>query len=188
MNKLFHGDCLVELKNIQNESIDLILTSPPYDNLRTYNNSLNWNFNVFSLIAVELARVLKKQGVIVWVVGDSTISGSESCSSFKQAIFFKEQCNLNLHDTMIYAKNNVIPLTHNRYEQSFEYMFVFSKGKPKTFNPIEDKLNKHSGTTVHGTQYLKDNPKRISGHNKKKIKRFGRRHNIFFTTTQETKK
>ena len=72
---------------------------------------------------------------MVWVVGDATINGSETGTSFKQALFFME-CGFNLHDTMIYEKRNPIPLTHNRYEQCFEYMFVFSKGKPKTFNPL----------------------------------------------------
>jgi len=80
-------------------------------------------------------RVTKQGGVVVWVVGDATIKGSETGTSFKQALFFKE-IGFNLHDTMIYAKSSYMPLTHNRYEQQFEYMFVFSKGKPKTFNPI----------------------------------------------------
>lgn len=54
---------------------------------------------------------------------------------FLKRYFFKK-CGFNLHDTMIYAKNNQIPQNHNRYEQCFEYMFVFTKGKPKTFTPI----------------------------------------------------
>jgi DNA modification methylase len=112
-------------------SIDLTVTSPPYDNLRKYKG---YSFD-FKTIARELFRVTKTGGVVVWVVGDATIKGSESGTSFKQALFFKD-IGFNLHDTMIYQKINYVPLTHKRYEQSFEYMFVFSKGKLKTFNPI----------------------------------------------------
>jgi site-specific DNA-methyltransferase (adenine-specific) len=110
--------------------IDLTVTSPPYDGLRTYNG---YSFD-FETIAKELYRVTKNGGVVVWVVNDSTKNGSESGTSFKQALFFKE-CGFNLHDTMIYQKSTP-PLTHNRYEQNFEYMFVLSKGKPNTFNGI----------------------------------------------------
>lgn len=131
------GDALAELAYLESESVDLVVTSPPYDNLRSY-NGYEWDFEG---IAKELVRVLRSGGVIVWVVGDATVKGSETGTSFKQALYFKE-LGLNLHDTMVYQKSNPIPLTHNRYEQSFEYMFVFSKGKPKTFNPIkEDKLH-----------------------------------------------
>jgi len=114
--------------------IDLTVTSPPYDNLRNYNG---YSFD-FESMAKDLFRVTKNGGVIVWVVSDATIKGSETGTSFRQALYFME-CGFRLHDTMIYAKENPIPLTHNRYEQSFEYMFVFSKGSPKTFNPIRDK-------------------------------------------------
>lgn len=135
MNKLHWGtncmDCVEGLKLLKPNSIDLTVTSPPYDNLRKYNG---YCFD-FESVAKELYRVTKDGGVVVWVVGDATIKGSESCTSFKQALFFKE-CGFNLHDTMIYAKNS-LPMNHNRYEQEFEYMFVFSKGKPKTFNPIK---------------------------------------------------
>lgn len=111
--------------------VDLTVTSPPYDDLRTYNG---YSFD-FESVAKELFRVTKQGGVVVWVVGDATIKGSETGTSFRQALYFKE-CGFNLHDTMIYAKNSYMPLTHNRYEQQFEYMFVFSKGKPNTFNAI----------------------------------------------------
>ncbi len=131
INKVICADCLVAMKDIPDKSVDMILTSPPYDNLRTYNG---YTFD-FEGIAKEIYRVLKDGGVCVWIVGDATIKGSETGTSFKQALYFKE-IGFNLHDTMIYQKTNPIPLTHNRYEQGFEYMFIFSKGKPKTFNPI----------------------------------------------------
>lgn len=128
------GDCLDVLSSMESNSIDLVVTSPPYDDLRNYNDSLEWNYDIFKKIATELYRTLKTGGVIVWVVGDATIDGSETGTSFKQALFFKE-LGLNIHDTMIYEKNSM-PKNSNRYEQYFEYMFVFSKGKPNVFNPI----------------------------------------------------
>jgi site-specific DNA-methyltransferase (adenine-specific) len=130
---LMLGDCLERMSEIPDASVDLVVTSPPYDNLRDYNG---YSFE-FEKIAKELTRVIKDGGVIVWVVGDATIKGSESGTSFRQALYFKDVCGLNLHDTMIYRKQNYIPLTHNRYEQEFEYMFVLSKGKPKHFMPIK---------------------------------------------------
>lgn len=145
------GDSVKLLKKINNESIDMVLTSPPYDNLRNYNNSLKWNFEVFKKIAQELLRILKDGGVIIWVVGDKTQNGSETGTSFQQALYFKE-LGLNLYDTMIYRKLNYMPLTHKRYEQEFEYMFCFSKGKPKTFNPIMKKC-KYAGTKAGGQLY-----------------------------------
>lgn len=132
---LWCGDCLELMKNIPDGSIDLTVTSPPYDNLRTYNGNISqWSFEKFQEIAKELYRVTADGGVVVWVVGDATIKGSETGTSFRQALWFKE-IGFNLHDTMIYQKNS-LPMNHNRYEQDFEYMFVFSKGKPKTFTPI----------------------------------------------------
>jgi site-specific DNA-methyltransferase (adenine-specific) len=120
------------MNQLPDGSVDLTVTSPPYDDLRKYNG---YSFN-FEKVAKELYRVTKDGGVVVWVVGDKTNKGSETGTSFKQALYFKE-IGFNLHDTMIYRKLNYTPLTHNRYEQEWEYMFVFSKGKPKTFNPIK---------------------------------------------------
>jgi len=132
LNKIYNMDCVEGMKLLDGNSIDLTVTSPPYDNLRKY-NGFSWNFES---VAKELYRITKDGGVVVWVVGDATIKGSETGTSFRQALFFME-CGFNLHDTMIWKKTNPIPLTHNRYEQYFEYMFVFSKGSPKTFNPIK---------------------------------------------------
>jgi len=115
------GDCVEVMKKIPDNYIDLTVTSPPYDNLRNYKG---FKFD-FENTARELYRITKGGGVVVWVVGDATIKGSETGTSFRQALYFKD-IGFNLHDTMIYAKNNYMPLTHNRYEQQFEYMFVFS--------------------------------------------------------------
>lgn len=130
--KIFNDDCINALKTIPSNEIDCVITSPPYDNIRTYGNITEWSFDKFKEIAQELYRVVKDGGVVVWVVNDQTVEGSETLSSFKQAIYFKEECGFNVHDTMIYLKHNPLPNAGNRYQQSFEYMFVFSKGKPKT--------------------------------------------------------
>ena len=168
MINLILGNSVEKLKELPSESVDMILTSPPYDKLRHYNHTLEWNFEVFKEIARELSRILKKNGTIVWIVGDSTKNGTESGTSFKQVLYFKEVLKLNLHDTMIYAKNNPIPLTHRRYEQQFEFMFVLSKGRIKTFNPIMRDTKNPNGTNggsirVHGEHLEKKNkPGRIN--------------------------
>jgi len=133
INKVIQGDCLEVMKGIPDKSVDMVLTSPPYDNLRDYKG---YSFN-FEGIAKELYRIIKDGGVVVWVVGDATIKGSETGTSFRQALYFKE-IGFNLHDTMIYAKQNPVPYHHNRYNPQFEFVFVFSKGKPKIFNPIQE--------------------------------------------------
>jgi len=130
-------DCVQGMKLLDDCSVDLTVTSPPYDNLRTYNGNIEqWSFEKFQATAKELYRVTKQGGVIVWVVGDATIKGSETGTSFKQALYFKE-IGFNLHDTMIYEKSTSPYPMHTRCNQLFEYMFIFSKGKPKTFNPIK---------------------------------------------------
>lgn len=143
--KLICGDCLEEMKKMPNEIIDLTITSPPYDNLRKYNG---YSFD-FENITKELYRITKKGGIVVWIVGDQTKNGSETGTSFKQALYFKK-IGFNLHDTMIYLKNNPIPQADNtRYTQTFEYMFVFSKSKPKTINRIMQECS-HIGKVHYG--------------------------------------
>lgn len=132
INKIYNENCLETMAKMPDNFVDLVVTSPPYDNIREYNG---YTFE-FEKIAGELYRIIKDGGILVWVVADSVKNGTESCTSFIQAIHFKNIVGFNLHDTMIYRKENYTPLTHKRYEQEFEYMFVFSKGKPKTFNPI----------------------------------------------------
>jgi site-specific DNA-methyltransferase (adenine-specific) len=135
MIKLIHDDCIKAMQQLGEGSIDLTVTSPPYDNLRTYEGSLEWNEDIWKQVLDGLYRVTKDGGVVVWVVGDATIKGSETGTSFKQALYAKE-IGFNLHDTMIYNRC-APPLTHKRYEQEFEYMFVFSKGKLSSFNGIQ---------------------------------------------------
>mgnify|MGYP003520361111 CR=1 FL=1 len=155
---LLHGDCLELMKDIPDKSIDLTVTSPPYDNLRSYNGNISqWSFAKFKAIAKELYRVTKQGGVVVWVAGDATIKGSETGTSFRQALFFMD-CGFNLHDTMIWNKGgfSAVGALKTRYAPVFEYMFILTKGKIKTFNPIKDKPNKHSGKLIHKTKRLED--------------------------------
>ncbi len=147
-NKIIHGDCLEIMRDFEKESVDLVVTSPPYDNLRNYHG---YSFP-FNNIVQELFRITKTGGVVVWVVGDATINRSETGTSFKQALHFRE-IGFNLHDTMIFRKKNPIPqIYRKRYNNEFEYMFILSKGEVKTHNPIMiDCL--HAGLTLNGTTY-----------------------------------
>jgi DNA modification methylase len=131
LNQIICGDNVEIMRKFPDGCIDLTVTSPPYDNLRMY-NGYSWDFES---VAQELYRVTRPGGVVVWVVNDATINGSETGTSFKQALHFKD-IGFNLHDTMIYAKKNPTPYHHNRYNPSFEFMFVLSKSKPRVFNPI----------------------------------------------------
>jgi site-specific DNA-methyltransferase (adenine-specific) len=145
VNKIYNENCLDTMARMPDCFVDLTVTSPPYDNLRTYNG---YSFD-FEAVAKELYRVTKQGGVVVWVVGDATIKGSETGTSFRQALYFKE-IGFNLHDTMIYGKNGSLPLNSNRYEPIFEYMFVFSKGKPKSLNKLMEPC-KNAGKITTGT-------------------------------------
>ena len=172
--KLYNGDCLEVMKEFPDNSVDLTVTSPPYDNLRTY-NGYSWDFEN---IAKELFRITKKGGVVVWVVGDQTIKGSETGTSFRQALYFKE-IGFNLHDTMIYGKNNPMPVSAKRYYPCFEYMFVFSKGQPKTFNPIKE-IASEAGKRNHLKQRNVDGTfKKAYGYGKE-VKKYRPRYNIWF--------
>ena len=148
--ELIQGDCLEEMKKFEPDCIDLTVTSPPYDNLRTYNNTLVWGEHVWKPVIQELFRLTKQGGVVVWVVGDATIKGSETGTSFKQALYAKE-IGFNLHDTMIWKKSNAFNFgSNNCYKQDFEYMFVFVKGKIKTKNLIKDVPAKMAGKVLKG--------------------------------------
>lgn len=182
LNKIYNENCLDTMSRMKDNSIDLTITSPPYDNLRDYNS---YSFE-FESIAKQLFRVTKEGGVVVWIVSDATLNGSETGTSFKQALYFKE-CGFNLHDTMIWNKKTFTATgsLRVRYAPVFEYMFVFSKGKPKTFNPIKDRKNKtFNRTFATSTVRQKDgSTKKIS--NVKAIKEFGQRHNIWSVSTSK---
>jgi len=178
VNKIYNEDCLDTMARMPDCFVDLTVTSPPYDNLRTYTGEMQWNEGVWKAVIKFLYRVTKQGGVVVWIVGDATIKGSETLTSFKQAIHAKD-VGFNLHDTMIWNKNgfSAVGALKTRYSPVFEYMFIFSKSKPKTFNPIKDKPNKNAGKLISKT-------KRLANGETKKGKSyissdFGQRYNIW---------
>ncbi|MBI2047799.1 MAG: transcriptional repressor LexA [Candidatus Liptonbacteria bacterium] len=157
LNEIICGDAIDVMKTFPPNSIDLVVTSPPYDELRNYKG---YNFD-FEGIAKGLFRVIKKGGVLVWVVGDKIKKGNKSLTSFKQTLFFQE-IGFNVHDVMIYKKKNTPFMRTNSYTNCFEFMFVFSKGSPKTFNPLKTK------TARQGQEMLPFN-KGPDGINKKNL-------------------
>ncbi len=175
MIELIHGDCLDVMQKMKSNYVDLTVTSPPYDNLRDYND---YTFD-FENIAKELFRITKEGGVVVWIVGDATIKGTETGTSFKQALYFMD-CGFRLHDTMIYQKDSISFPEKNRYYPIFEYMFVFSKNKPKTTNLIQDRKN----LCANGRKHIKGRYRKSDGvltrHDKQNLlKEYGVRYNIW---------
>jgi DNA modification methylase len=151
---IIHGDCVERMRTLASASIHLVVTSPCYDQLRTYGGH-TWDFEA---TARELFRVLCDGGVVCWNVGDSVVEGSETLTAFKQAIFFKEVCGFRIHDTMIYEKTNPGNPSdrQGRYNQCIEYIFILSKGRPRTFNPIRDKPNATAGVMRFGKKTRRD--------------------------------
>jgi site-specific DNA-methyltransferase (adenine-specific) len=183
IDQIYNEDCLLTMQRMPDGMVDLVVTSPPYDNLRTYNG---YSFD-FERIAKELYRVVKQGGVVVWIVNDATIDGSETGTSFKQALYFKE-IGFKLHDTMIWEKNCAGCLGSNKcYLQNFEYMFIFSKGKLNKFHPIEDRKNKETPSdsrSVHGS-YIEGES---TNHRRIVTKEYGRRTNIWNIQPQKLSK
>jgi len=166
LDNIYNVNCLDGLQMMPDKSVDCVITSPPYDDLRKYGTKEgSWNFDMFKTIALELIRVLKDGGVIVWNVNDQTKNGSKTGNSFRQCLFFMEN-GLNLNDTMIWRKTNPMPQVRQpRYASCFEYMFILSKGKPKTFNPIMRK-------TKCGGQNYDSTCKNMGGENGRTEKHF----------------
>jgi DNA modification methylase len=178
---LIHDDCIEAMKRMDEGSVDLTVTSPPYDNLRTYEGSLVWNEDVWKEVLSQLYRVTKQGGVVVWVVGDATIKGSETGTSFKQALYAMK-CGFNV-ETMIWEKTGSGCLGSNSYYgQNFEYMFVFAKGKPERGCLIKDRENKVKSGKVKVNGGLQE------GRGKSRIverKPYGKRNNIWRYDTQK---
>lgn len=181
---VYNGDCINVMDKMVDDGItvDLTVTSPPYDQLRTYNSESTWDFETFKKVAQGLWDITNYGGVVVWVVGDACVNGSETGTSFKQALYFME-LGFKLHDTMIYEKNSSsFPARRGskRYTQIFEYMFVFVKGKIHDCELIADKENKWAGFTNWGknTQYDKDG-KLISTNDIKPVPKYSLRNNIW---------
>jgi len=173
-NKIYQGDCLELVKQLESNSIDLVITSPPYDNLRDYNG---YTFD-FEGIAKELYRVVKDGGVCVWVVKDAVIKGNRSLTSFKQGLLF-QQIGFNMYDIVIYSKSSASLPHKGRYHDTFEFMFILSKGKPKTINLLKDRKNKYGGTTTWGNKTVREKDGSLTDKGKKNIPEFGTRFNVW---------
>lgn len=183
MNVAYNMDCMEGMRQLSGETIDLTVTSPPYDNLRNYNGySFDWKETI-----KELYRVTKQGGVVVWIVSDQTINGSESGTSFRQALFAME-CGFNLHDTMIWEKESCAFPAATRYYPNFEYMFVWSKGKPKTFNPIEDRQNVSIGRKITGTSRQTDGTTKPMIRKGELIKEYSCRFNVWQINAEKNNK
>ncbi len=178
VNKIIQDDSIIAMQKIPDEFIDLTVTSPPYDDLRDYENHLKWDYNVFKKIAKELYRVTKKGGVVVWVVGDKTNKGNKTLTSFKHGLYFQE-IGFNMYDVIIYEKAGSGPPHSKRYFNTFEYMFVLSKGKPKTVNLIKDKKNSCAGMTTYSAVTRREKDGTLTNKGKKVINEYGIRTNIW---------
>lgn len=181
--RFYLGDCLEVMKEIPDGVIDLTVTSPPYDDLRNYNG---YSFD-FENTAKELYRITKEGGVVVWNVNDAKIDGSETGTSFRQALFFME-CGFKLNDTMIWLKPtfSAVGALKTQYAPVFEYMFVFTKGKGKTFNPLKDRICKtKAGIKRKPTMRGKDG--KIIQNVETLSKEFGQRFNVWIMNTVKQK-
>lgn len=186
VNKIILGDAVEVLRTYDDEVFDLTVTSPPYDNLRTYNGKIKDEITYedgfsfpFVEMAKELYRVTKKGGVVVWVVNDQVKKGGETGSSFRQALKFME-IGFTLYDTMIYHKNGAPFPETGRYSQVFEYMFVFSKGTPKTINLLKDKPNRWAGHSNFGEPSKRKKDGDLQKVDKFVVAEMGTRYNVWY--------
>ena len=174
LDQIICGDNVAVLSTLPAECIDLVVTSPPYDDLRTYGGH-SWDF---AGVARELTRVLKPGGVIVWVVADATVNGSETLTSMRQAIHFRDVCGLNVHDTMVYQVTGTGAKGSNlAYWQEWEYMLVLSKGRPAAVNRIKDKKNLWGGTGTSGSRRTVNGESKNDG--RRLIQEIGIRSNVW---------
>jgi site-specific DNA-methyltransferase (adenine-specific) len=174
INKIVCGDNLDLCKLIPNDTIDMCLCSPPYSDIRSYKG---YTFD-FPNLAKEITRILKPGGSMIWVVGDKTQKGSETLTPFRQAIYFKDVCGLNI-DTLIYKKDGISWPHKNVYHNCFEFMFLVSKRNPKTFNGIKDKKNSQAGKTKKGRwERLKEGEVKFRNESYT-VGEFGLRNNIW---------
>jgi site-specific DNA-methyltransferase (adenine-specific) len=177
-NKIYLGDSNHLMNILPDGCIDLVVSSPPYDDLRDYENGLIWDYEVFKKIAKNLYRIIKNGGVIAWVVGDKTENGNKSSTSFKQALYF-QHIGFNLYDVIIYEKTGTAPPHPNRYFNAFEYIFILSKGKIGTVNLLKDKINKWGGFETYSEITRREKDGSLTVKEKKIVKEYGVRTNIW---------
>lgn len=178
LNKIYVGDSNHLMNRLPENSVDLVVTSPPYDDLRDYENKLVWDYEVFKRIARNLYRVVKEGGVVAWVVGDKTKNGSKSLTSYKQALYF-DKIGFNVYDVIIYEKAGSGPPHPNRYFNTFEYIFILSKGKIKTVNLLKDKKNKWGGQRTFSNISRREKDGTLTVKDRKTINEYGVRTNIW---------
>lgn len=178
LNSISCGDSAELLRKIPDCFVDLVVTSPPYDNLRDYNNGTKWTFDCFTEIARQFYRIIKQGGVVVWVVGDSVVKGGKTLTAFRQALFFQD-LGFNMFDVIIYEKAGTAPPHKNRYFNAFEYMFVLSKGAPETINILADKPNKWANRQTFGSVSRREQDGSLTPKGRKTIKPYGVRTNIW---------
>lgn len=178
INRFHRGDNVKIMKKMPDNSVDLVITSPPYDDLRDYENKIDWNYNTFKKVAKQLYRIIKEGGVVVWVIGDKTENGNKSLTSFKHALYFQE-IGFNVYDVIIYEKSGSGPPHPKRYFNSYEYMFILCKGKPKTVNLLRDKKNSCGGMTTFAEITRREKDGTLTNKGKKIINEYGVRTNIW---------
>lgn len=178
INRFHRGDNVKIMKKMPDNSVDLVITSPPYDDLRDYENKIDWNYNTFKKVAKQLYRIIKEGGIVVWVIGDKTENGNKSLTSFKHALYFQE-IGFNVYDVIIYEKSGSSPPHPKRYFNSYEYMFILCKGKPKTVNLLRDKKNSCGGMSTFAEITRREKNGTLTNKGKKIINEYGVRTNIW---------
>ena len=178
VNQIINARAEEFMKELPPGFVDLVITSPPYDDLRDYDSNVTWNFDVFKRIAKELYRVVKPGGIVIWVIGDKTVDGNKTLTSFRQGLYFQE-VGFKMYDNIIYEKAGAGPPHPNRYFNSYEFMFVLSKGRPKTINLLKDKKNKWAGHSTYGDVTRREKDGSLTNKGKKIINEYGVRTNIW---------
>lgn len=178
INRINKGNNVTIMNKMPDNSVDLVVTSPPYDDLRDYENDLTWDFPTFKKVAKQLYRIVKKGGTVVWIIGDKTKDGNKSLTSFKQALYFQE-IGFYMYDVIIYEKAGSGPPHSKRYFNTFEYMFILTKGKPNTVNLLADKKNTCAGMTTFADVTRREKDGTLTNKGRKVINEYGVRTNIW---------
>lgn len=190
MYQLFNDDCVNILKQLPDNALDMVITSPPYDNLRTYNNSSVWNFDIFKIIANELFRTMKDGGVLCWVVNDKMKNGNKTLTSFKQALYFQD-IGFNFRDNLIWKKDtfSYVGGINTSYPDVYENVFIISKNKIKKFYPIKDRKCKYYGVKENYTMHTLPNGDKIKQKKNKTYvyPEYGIRFNVWDINAEKSK-